>query len=63
MIQETYNQGNRFTIRRKQGTALLYQQMTDTEEVDKAPMNFSPVLTNICISLLVMTLLAVCFRF
>ncbi|MEI7433720.1 MAG: hypothetical protein WCJ93_05655 [Methanomicrobiales archaeon] len=37
-------------------------QMTEGEEPHDAPMKLGPVITNICISLLVVALLAVCFR-
>ena len=63
MVQKAFNTGERSTIRREQDTALSYQQMKDREEPDEIPMDFGPVLTNICISLLIMGLLAAFFRF
>ncbi len=63
MVQESFNTGERSTISRKKGTALSYQQMRGREEPDETPMDVGPVLTNICISLLIMGLLAAFFRF
>jgi hypothetical protein len=37
--------------------------MKGREEPDETPMGFGPILTNICISLLIMGLLAAFFRF
>jgi hypothetical protein len=47
---------------RKHDTGLSSGRMTEVDEPHDAPMKLGPVITNICISLLVMALLAVCFR-
>jgi hypothetical protein len=63
MVQETFNPGNKSILRRNHGTDTAFELMTEVPEPLEAPMKLRPVLTNIGISLLVMALLAVCFRF
>jgi hypothetical protein len=63
MAQEAFNTGKRSLIRRKNGTGTASGQMTHAGEQHDALMNPGTVLTNIGVSLLVMMLLAVCFRF
>ncbi len=63
MVQEAFNTGERSAIRGEQRKARSYQQIKDREETDGSPMDVGPVLTNICISLLIMGLLAAFSRF
>lgn len=63
MIQETFNAEKRSTIRKKHGTEISRDRNTGTGELHDTPMKLRPVLTNMFIALLVMALLAVCFRF
>ncbi len=62
MVQVTFNTKKRSIMHRKQETGIPFEQMTDGEEPQDAQMKLSPVITNICISLLVVALLAVSFR-
>ena len=50
-------------IQKNNGTDTSCWEVADVGEPHETPMKFRPVLTNICISLLLMALLAVCFRF
>jgi hypothetical protein len=63
MVQEALNTGKRPIIQRKYETGILSEQMMDAGEPHDAPMKLSPIITNICISLLVMALLAIGFHF
>lgn len=49
-------------MNRKHEAGLPSGLMTEVEELHDAPMKLGPVITNIFISLLVVALLAVCFR-
>jgi hypothetical protein len=62
MVQETLNTGKRSVMKVKHETGLSSGQIMGIEEPHDAPMKLGPVITNICISLLVMALLAVCFH-
>ncbi|GEM_PF-2435626 len=62
MTQETLNEGNRSDIRKKYRLNIPYQQKREGGEQHDDQTKLSPVLTNICVSLLVMALFAVCFH-
>jgi len=50
-------------MHRKYEMGISSERMTGEEEPHDAPMKLNPVITNICISLLVVALLTVCFHF
>jgi hypothetical protein len=62
MVQENLNTGNRSVMNRNHETGISSVQMTEIDEPLEAPMKLGPVITNICISLLVVALLSVCFH-
>ncbi|MCX6698774.1 MAG: hypothetical protein NTV68_02420 [Methanomicrobiales archaeon] len=62
MIQKPFNTGNRTIIPKNCGPDIAFENKPDTEELRETPMKLRPVITNICISLLVMAIFAVCFR-
>jgi hypothetical protein len=62
MVPENLNTGKRSGMNRKHEKGLSSGLMTDVQESYDAQMKLGPVITNIFISLLVVALLAVCFR-
>lgn len=62
MTIETFNTGKRSPIRKKSGSDILFEEKADTDELRNAPTKLRPVITNMCISLLVMATFVVCFH-
>ncbi len=63
MVQKALDTGKRSIMHRKYEMGISSERMTGEEELHDAPMKLNPVITNICISLLVVALLTVCFHF
>jgi hypothetical protein len=62
MVKQSFSTGNRLIHGKTYGKSGLSGQMTDAEEPHDAWMKLSPVITNVCISLLVMVFFAIRFH-
>jgi hypothetical protein len=62
MANQAFNTAKKSIVRRNYRADTASAPVADTENPRKNGMKISPVLTNLCISLMVMALLAVCFR-
>jgi hypothetical protein len=62
MVKQSFSTGNRSIHGRTYGTSGSSGHMTDTEEPNDARMKLSPVITNVCISLLIMAFFAIKFH-
>jgi hypothetical protein len=61
MANDAFNTAKKSMVQRNYGSDIASGPLEDTERPRKTGMIVSPVITNLCISLLVMALLAVCF--
>jgi hypothetical protein len=62
MVSQSFNTGKKSIDRRKYGPDRFYEEVEDAGEPHTTLMNPGPVITNLCISLLVMALFIACFR-
>ena len=62
MVSQSFNTGKMSIDHRKYGQEMLYEEEKDAGEPRTSLLDPGPVITNLCISLLVMALLAACFR-
>jgi hypothetical protein len=62
MANQAFNTAKKSILQRNYGSDIASRPIEDTERPRKTGMKISPVITNLCILLMVMALLAVCFR-
>jgi len=62
MSNDAFNTAKKSIVQRNYGSDIASVPTEDTGKPRVNGMKLSPVITNLCISLLVMALLAVCFR-
>ena len=62
MVNQSSNTGKKSIDRRKYGPERFYEEVKDAGEPHATMVKPGPVITNLCISLLVMALFVACFH-